>query len=110
MDLTITALLDLSHTLAGDYLAQFQYPWEALDGIKDLIIALGPTLGDEYEEMGSQIWVHQTAQIAHSAFLARPASSARGGGAPLRLPPGLRPGGGGLRGGQLRGAEKRHPL
>ena len=44
MDLTITALLDLSHTLAGDYLAQFQYPWEALDGIKELILQLDPAL------------------------------------------------------------------
>ena len=33
MNLTTTALLDLSHTLAGGYLAQFQYPWEALDEI-----------------------------------------------------------------------------
>ena len=63
MNLNTTGLFDLSHTLAGDYLARFTYPWQALDVIKDLILALGPTLGDEYEEMGSQIWVHQTAQI-----------------------------------------------
>ena len=44
MELKISALLDLSHTLAGDYLAQFEYPWQALDGIKDFILALGPTL------------------------------------------------------------------
>ena len=70
MKLNTTGLFDLSHTLAGDYLARFEYPWHALDGIKDL--ALGPTLGEEYEELGSQIWVHQTAQIAHSAFLGAP--------------------------------------
>ena len=34
MDLTTTALLDLSHSLAGDYLSGFPYPWQALDGIK----------------------------------------------------------------------------
>ena len=72
MNLNTTGLFDLSHTLAGDYLARFEYPWQALDGIKDLILALGPTLGGEYEELGSQIWVHQTAQIAHSAFLGAP--------------------------------------
>lgn len=72
MNLNTTGLFDLSHTLAGDYLARFEYPWQALDGIKDLILTLGPTLGDEYEELGSQIWVHQTAQIAHSAFLGAP--------------------------------------
>ena len=47
MNLNTTGLFDLSHTLGGDYLARFEYPWQALDGIKDLIIALGPTLGDE---------------------------------------------------------------
>ena len=29
------------HTLAGEYLAGFQYPWQALDGIKELILTLG---------------------------------------------------------------------
>lgn len=72
MNLNTTGLFDLSHTLAGDYLARFTYPWQALGGIKDLILALGPTLGEEYEEMGSQVWVHQTAKIAHSAFLGAP--------------------------------------
>ena len=41
----ITDLYDLDHTLAKDYLSGFDYPWEALKGIKDLILALGPTLG-----------------------------------------------------------------
>ena len=38
---TITDLYDLDHTLAADYLRQFTYPWEALKGIKDMILALG---------------------------------------------------------------------
>ena len=72
MDLKTTGLFDLSRSLAGDYLARFEYPWQALDVIKDMILALGPTLGEKYEEMGAQIWVHQTAKIAHSAFLGAP--------------------------------------
>ncbi len=72
MNLNTTGLFDLSCTLAGDYLARFEYPWQALDGIKDLILSLGPALGEEYEELGAGIWVHQTAQIAHSAFLGAP--------------------------------------
>ena len=39
MELRITDLLDLSHTMAGEYLSGFSYPWEALDGIKELIIS-----------------------------------------------------------------------
>lgn len=73
MDLTIKALLDLSHTLAGDYLSQFQYPWEALDGIKDFILTLGPTLDPaEYEERSPHVWVHRTAAVAPTAFLGAP--------------------------------------
>ena len=53
----VTELLDLSHTLAGDYLAGFQYPWEGLDGIKNLILSLGPGLDpDEYDHPGDFKW------------------------------------------------------
>ena len=47
MELETKELLDLSHTLAGEYLAGFQYPWQALDGIKELILTLGAALPPE---------------------------------------------------------------
>ena len=72
MNLNTTGLFDLSHTLAGEYLARFEYPWQALDGIKELILSLGPALGEEYEERAPQVWVHQTAKIAPTAFLGAP--------------------------------------
>ena len=45
--LTVKDLYDLSHSLAGDYLAQFTYPWEALAGISDLILEIGKQLPQE---------------------------------------------------------------
>ena len=72
MNLNTTGLFDLSHTLAGEYLARFTYPWEALDGIKELILSLGPALGEDYEERAPQVWVHETAKIAPTAFLGAP--------------------------------------
>ena len=69
--LTIKDLFDLGHTLAKDYLAQFTYPWEALAGIKDFILTLGPTLED-YDEVSPQVWVHKTAAVAPSAYLGGP--------------------------------------
>jgi len=73
MTLNTTDLLDLSRTLAGEYLSNFQFPWEALDGIKDLILALGPALSAEgYEETAPGVWVHQTAVVAPTAFLGAP--------------------------------------
>ena len=69
---TIKELYDLSHTLASDYLSGFTYPWEALKGIKDLILSLGPSLGAEYREVSSGVWVHETAKVAPTAYLGAP--------------------------------------
>ena len=65
-------LYDLHHSLAGTFLAGFDYPWQALAGIKDLILTLGPTLGDDYEEVSPNVWVHKTAAVAPSAYLGAP--------------------------------------
>ena len=65
-------LFDLTHTAAGAYLASFEYPWQALKGIRDMILALGPTLGEEYTEVFPTVWVHKTAQIAPTAYLGAP--------------------------------------
>ena len=72
MKVTITDLYDLNHTLAADYLRQFTYPWQALDGIKELILSLGSTLGEEYEEVQPTVWVHKTATVFPSAYLGAP--------------------------------------
>ena len=65
-------LYDLNHSLAGTYLAGFDYPWQALGGIKSLILELGATLGEEYEEVSPTVWVHKTATVAPSAYLGAP--------------------------------------
>ena len=72
MNWNTTGLFDLSHSLAGNYLARFTYPWQALDGIKELILSLGPALGEGYQERTPQVWVHETAQVAPTAFLGAP--------------------------------------
>lgn len=68
----IVDLYDTDHTLAKDYLLSFRYPWEALKGIKDMIISLGKTLGDDYVEVSPQVWVHKTATVFPSAYLGAP--------------------------------------
>ncbi len=69
----INELYDLSHTLASDYLSKFDYPWEALAGIKDFIINVGKSLNkDEYDEVEENVWVHKTAKVFKSAYLGSP--------------------------------------
>ena len=69
----IINLYTLEETIAGEYLAQFTYPWEALAGIGDFIRKLGPTLDkDKYEQRGEDIWVAKNATVFESAYLYGP--------------------------------------
>lgn len=64
----ILNLYNLEETIACDYLKQFEYPWEALAGISDYIIALGKTLDlNEYNNISENIWIHKTAKVAATA-------------------------------------------
>lgn len=69
---TTTDLLDLSHTLAGDFLSQFEYPWLSLKKIQGFVSSLGQMLGDDYIEVTPEVWVHKTASIAKNAYLEAP--------------------------------------
>ena len=69
----IVNLYSLNETIAGEYLARFEYPWEALKGISDFIKELGPTLNPEvYEQRGENIWVAKSAKVAPTACLNGP--------------------------------------
>ena len=66
-------LFDLSHTEAREYLSGFEYPWQALKGLKDFIIEYGGGLDkNEYDEIKSAVWVHKTATVAPSACICAP--------------------------------------
>ncbi len=72
--LTVQTLFDLEHTIAAEYLSRFFYPWQGLKGLKDAILSLGRNLPrEEYMELGADIWVHHTAQIAPTASINGPA-------------------------------------
>ncbi len=70
---TIRDLYDLNHTMAADYLRGYEYPWEALGGIKELILKLGSELSpEEYDQPTPGVWVHKTANLAPTAYLGAP--------------------------------------
>ena len=62
-------LYDQSRSLAGEYLAAFEYPWQALAGIRELIPELGRKLGPEFREVRPRVWIHSSAVIAPNAWL-----------------------------------------
>ncbi len=73
MKCTINDLYDLSHTRAADYLKQFTYPWEALEGIKSLILEIGATLPeDEFDHPEEDVWIAKDAKRYPNNYIAGP--------------------------------------
>lgn len=66
-------LYTLEHSLAGSFLEQFDYPWEALPQIGEFILKLGETLPkSEYANPHEGIWIHKTAKVAPTAGVIAP--------------------------------------
>lgn len=68
-----TDLYDLSNTIAAPLLERCEYPWEALAGIKQFILELGPTLpADEFDNPAEGVWIAKDATVFPSAYLGSP--------------------------------------
>lgn len=70
---TTKDLLDLTKTIAAPLFENTTYPWEALDGIKDFILALGPTLpAEEFDNPSEGVWIARDARLFPSAYIGAP--------------------------------------
>ena len=74
--LLISNMYDLSHTAAADFMKEYDYPWEVLPHIKDIILALGEKIDrecpEDYEKRGDNVWIHKTATVFESAYINGP--------------------------------------
>ena len=71
--LNIGQLYNPERTVARAYLEKFEYPWQALAGLKEYITELGATLDrEEYSEIYPEVWVHKSAKIDKSALIKPP--------------------------------------
>jgi len=67
-------LFDLNNTIAKEYLEKFEYPWQALAGIKDLILEIGKTLDpNEYIQVYKTVWIHKSVKYYATAYVEGPA-------------------------------------
>ena len=70
----IINLYNLNETIAKDIFNGLIYPWEVLPKIKDFILELGEKLDkEEYEKVGSNVWIAKSAKIAPTAYINGPA-------------------------------------
>ncbi len=72
--LTTQELFAPGHTRAWAHLSGYEYPWEILGEIKDIIREIGATLPpDEYDHPAGDIWIARSARIAPTAYIGAPA-------------------------------------
>lgn len=72
-EVTINKLYNLEQTQAKELLTELTYPWEALPLIKDYILKLSEKLDmTEYDKAGENVWIHKTAKVFASAYIAGP--------------------------------------
>ena len=73
-EVKIKNLYNLEETIAKDIFKDCTYPWEVLPKIKDFIITLGECLDkNEYNKIGDNIWIANSAKIAPTAYINGPA-------------------------------------
>ena len=66
-------LLSLDKSLAGEFLAGFTYPWQALGSIKAFILEAGRNLPtEEYTSPAENVWIHKSAVVAPTAYIGAP--------------------------------------
>lgn len=70
----ISALYDLSKTIAAPLFEGITYPWEVLPKISEFIVTLGNTLSpEEYDELEGHVWIAKSATVFPSAYIHGPA-------------------------------------
>lgn len=60
-------------SIAYERLAEYTYPWEALDALADMIRSIGQSLPEaEYDRVGEDVWIAKNATVAPSASISGP--------------------------------------
>lgn len=65
-------LLNLEATISKELFDNVEHPWEVLPKIKEFILNTIPSLGNDYEEIAENVYVHKTAKIAPLSLIVGP--------------------------------------
>ena len=68
----IRSLFDLSHTKAHPYFEKHEHGYEILGMIPEIIMELGNSLGEDYEQIRPQIFIAKDAVISPFATIGSP--------------------------------------
>ena len=65
-------LFNLEKTIAKDLFERVDNPWEVLPSIKDYILEIIPSLGNDYIKLKDDAYVHKSVKINPSAYIEGP--------------------------------------
>ncbi len=65
-------LFNLEKTIAKDLFEKVNNPWEVLPLIKDYILEIIPSLGEDYNKLKEDMYVHKSVKINPSAYIEGP--------------------------------------
>ncbi len=71
-DYSTDKLFTTEESIAIEEIRKYEYPWQMLPHIGEVIRKIGATLGDDYEKRGEDIWIHKTANVFPSAYINGP--------------------------------------
>ena len=72
-DIRVSALYSKENSIAGEHIAKYNYPWEVLPHIKEIILEIGATLPcEEYDSPEEGIWISKSAKVAPTASISGP--------------------------------------
>lgn len=71
-DIKIEKLLDIDETIAKSLFEKSVYPFEVLKDISNFIMEFGSRLGEEYNKINDDIWIHKSVNITSTVTLNGP--------------------------------------
>ncbi len=65
-------LFKTEESIAIEEIMKYEYPWQILPHIGEIILKIGETLGVDYDRVGEDVWIHKTANVFPSAYIKGP--------------------------------------
>ena len=56
-------LFKTENSIVDKYIKKYEYPFDVLPNIHDIIMEVGKTLGSDYEKIGDDIWIHKSVKL-----------------------------------------------
>lgn len=65
-------LFKIGESIADSYVKKYEYPFEVLPHIKDIILEIGSKLDSDFYLLKENVWVHESAKISASSDITGP--------------------------------------